>query len=176
MNRDRAQSAPSIGSNGDCPGPRFTFLVVLICTSFGCGRGDPMKVTVIGRDPQMAAASAQALAQITNCLAAMRSPTASQSNFVVCADFPAGGVPESLWIGHLEQIEGGFRGVVATPPGPASSLTNGQPVNVSLSNVTDWAYLENGKLIGGFTLRVLRSRMTTAERQSYDANLPYKIE
>lgn len=135
-----------------------------------------MKVTIVARDPQIQAASAQAQIQITNFLAALRSPASNQSNFVICVEFPSGGLPQSLWIGYIQYGESGFRGVVVTPPNPASSLTNGQPVQVGLSNVTDWAYVEDGKLIGGFTTRVLRSRMSETERRAYDAQLPYTIE
>lgn len=95
---------------------------------------------------------------------------------MICAEFPSGGVPESFWIGDLQYGDEGFKGVVATPASSASDVTNGQSVRVPISSVTDWAYVQDGKLIGGFTIRLLRSRMSETERQSYDSQLPYRIE
>src|SRR6187402_515364 len=114
------------------------FLCAVVCASSGCGRKDPMRVVV--RDPQAQAAAAEARTQITNFLAAMRSPALNQSNFVICAEFPSGDVTEFLWIGYLEYREGEFKGLVATPQKPSTHLKNGPPLQVLLSNVTAWAY------------------------------------
>ena len=131
---------------------------------------------VVVRDPQAQAAATEARTQITNFLTAMRSPALNQSNFIIGAEFPSEDVTEFLWVGYLEYREGEFKGLVATPPKRSTNLTNGQPVQVPLSNVTDWAYVEEGKLIGGFSIRLFRSRMSEPQKQSYDAELPYKIE
>ena len=136
----------------------LSILAVVMFGSLGCERNDPMRVTI--HDPQLAAASAQARSEINNFLTAMHSPTANQSNFMICAEFSSGTVPEYLWVGYLQYRDGGFTGRIVTPPKPATGLTNGQRVQVGLSNVTDWAYLENGKLIGGFTSRLLGNWMS----------------
>jgi len=150
------------------------FAIVFWC--IGCERNDPMKVTMVARDPQLEAASAEARSSITNFITALRSPAANQSNFVICVEFTSGHAMEAVWIGYLRYGEKGFDGLVATAPKSIPRLTNNQPVQMPLSRVIDWAYMEDDRLIGGFAERVRRSRMSESDRQSYDARLPYRIE
>lgn len=43
------------------------------------------------------------------------------------------------------------------------------------SQITDWMFLEDGYLVGGYTTQVIRAGLTTAERAQYDASAPYKF-
>ena len=37
-------------------------------------------------------------------------------------------------------------------------------------------YVENRKLVGGYTLRVLRDAVTAAERAEFDKSVPFVVE
>jgi uncharacterized protein YegJ (DUF2314 family) len=41
--------------------------------------------------------------------------------------------------------------------------------------VSDWVLYDGNRLLGGFTILVLRSRMTAEEREQFDADLGYEI-
>lgn len=41
--------------------------------------------------------------------------------------------------------------------------------------ISDWMYIEDGYLVGGYTTRVIRDRMTEEERKKHDAQAPYKF-
>ena len=43
------------------------------------------------------------------------------------------------------------------------------------AQITDWMYIENGYLVGGYTTCLIRQRMTPEERQTYDFKAPYKF-
>jgi uncharacterized protein YegJ (DUF2314 family) len=51
-----------------------------------------------------------------------------------------------------------------------------QQVSVPLDNISDWMYVSDGRLIGGFTSRVLYGRMSPEERKQDDSGRPYRIE
>jgi uncharacterized protein YegJ (DUF2314 family) len=50
-----------------------------------------------------------------------------------------------------------------------------QRVDFEPSYISDWMYIEDGYLVGGYTTRVIRDRMTPKERTAYDAQAPYKF-
>jgi uncharacterized protein YegJ (DUF2314 family) len=139
-----------------------------------------MKVTVqipIMPDPQMDAAMAEAQGTMTNFLTVLQSPRTNQYGFSISARFDskAKGIREYIWITNLRYHDSGFDGIVALDK-TEIGLAFKQPVSVVVSNVVDWMYVEDGKVIGDSTGRLLRSRMSEQERQKYDAGLNYKFE
>ena len=44
------------------------------------------------------------------------------------------------------------------------------------SQISDWMYVENGYLVGGFTIQVIRDSLSTEERAVHDASAPYKFK
>jgi len=53
-------------------------------------------------------------------------------------------------------------------------LKIGDEVSFPPAELTDWMYMEDGKIIGGYTIRVLRKRMSAKEGADFDANLQFK--
>jgi uncharacterized protein YegJ (DUF2314 family) len=49
-----------------------------------------------------------------------------------------------------------------------------EPVSFSPSELSDWMYLEDGKIVGGYTIRVLRNHMPAAEAVDFDRHLQFK--
>jgi uncharacterized protein YegJ (DUF2314 family) len=47
---------------------------------------------------------------------------------------------------------------------------------VSKSEISDWFYIDNGKLVGGYTIRVLYSRMSPEEKKDFNEHAGMKIE
>jgi len=50
-----------------------------------------------------------------------------------------------------------------------------QRVEFEPSYISDWMYIDDGYLVGGYTTRVIRDRMTPEEREAHDAEAPYKF-
>ena len=49
-----------------------------------------------------------------------------------------------------------FQGTVNNEPEKVKTVKMGQKVTVA-AKISDWMYVENRKLVGGYTMRVLRS-------------------
>jgi uncharacterized protein YegJ (DUF2314 family) len=47
---------------------------------------------------------------------------------------------------------------------------------VVAERISDWMYVHEGRLVGGYTIRVMRDRLSPAERLRFDQGLPFKIE
>lgn len=157
-------------------------LAVMALVWAGCGpANDPMKVTINIRgtlpDPQMDAAIAQARASITNFIALLQSPQTNLTLFAISARFVSHEkrIEENIWITDLRYRGSFFEGAVETARSEMG-FALGEPVKIALSNVVDWMYVQNGRAIGCFTGRVMRSRMSEQERQRADAQISYKFE
>ena len=40
--------------------------------------------------------------------------------------------------------------------------------------LTDWMYFEDGKVVGGYTIRVLRTRMNAEDGAEFDRQMQFK--
>ena len=124
----------------------------------------------------MNAAIAKAQATLSNFIAALSSPQTNQQYFLVKGRFTAGDVVEHIWVADVTFDGKVFRGVIANDPESIPNLAFKQPVDVSLAQVSDWMYVQDGKLVGGYTSRVLRNRMSEGERKELDAKIPYRYD
>ena len=44
-----------------------------------------------------------------------------------------------------------------------------------MKDITDWMYVDKGILQGGYTIKLIRNRMSKEERAKFDAGFPFKI-
>jgi uncharacterized protein YegJ (DUF2314 family) len=77
-------------------------------------------------------------------------------------------------LADLELSGDRFSGVIANKPN-LPGLEFMQRVEFDPSYISDWMYVDGGRLVGGYTTRVIRDRMTPEQRDSYDAQAPYKF-
>jgi len=125
-------------------------------------------------DPEMVAAIREAKHSFAQFLHAFLSPSENQKNFLVKAAFVEAEQVEHIWIADLDFSGPKPRGVIANEP-QLSSLKYMHPVEFDPAQITDWMYIENGYLVGGYTTCLIRQRMTPEERQTYDFKAPYKF-
>ena len=125
-------------------------------------------------DPDMSAAIDTARQTIEQFLDAFFSPKDGQTAFLLKVRFADGDQVEHVWVADLEVTESTFRGVIANEP-RLSTLRFKQTVEFEPRDVTDWMFLERGKLIGGYTTRLVRQRMSAGERDAFDASVPYSF-
>jgi uncharacterized protein YegJ (DUF2314 family) len=171
---------------GWCSLMRSALTVVLVALiAAGCSRESPEEdvkeenppvLDVRQDDPEMNEAIAQAQGTLTNFLAALAAPKTNQDYFLIKGRFTAGDRVEHIWVADIEFTNKVFRGVLANEPNRIPGLSFKQAVEVESAQVSDWMYVEDGKLVGGYTSRVVRKRMTPEQRRRQDVNLPYRYE
>src|SRR5207247_7223268 len=111
-----------------------------------------------------------------NFMAVFFNPQTNQQYFLVKRRFTAGDVVEHIWVADLRYDGSVFHGVIANELQSISGLWFKQPVEVQLGQISDWMFVQDGKLVGGYTSRVLRKRMTARQRAEMDTHIPYSFE
>lgn len=145
--------------------------------SGGAARGDrPNVVPVDEQDPEMTAAMAKALETLPDFIAAARAPKPTQSAFTVRAPFVEGEQTEYMAVTPVTFDGKVFHGTLDDEPVALRNVNRGDAVVIEPGRVADWSYVEDGKLVGGFTLRVLRARMTPEQRREFDGRSKARVE
>lgn len=125
---------------------------------------------------KLKAATDKARSTVDTLVAALKAPKPTQASFQVKKLFEDGGMSEAIWLSDIS-LEGDlFSGTIGNEPQQLKSIKFGQSATVAKSEISDWMFIDDGKLSGGFSIRAMRENMTPAERTSFDQTLPFKIE
>lgn len=169
---------------------RIAVLLVCLTCLNSCGRsksdslvkreGKPDYVRVEGEsEEKMNQAIAQSRKEIGTFIEALANPKASQTYFSIKKPFPwqDGNVTshEHIWLSDVSFRDGQFHGRVGNEPVDVKGLKLGDEAVVSKEEASDWMIIEDGTLIGGYTIIALRDAMPPEERKEFDAHFPYKI-
>lgn len=79
-------------------------------------------------------------------------------------------IVEHLWIGEADFDGVTVRGRLLNDPKHAQSVRRGVGVQVPFDQITDWMYAIDGRAYGGFSVNLLRSRMSDENRAAHDAS------
>lgn len=75
---------------------------------------------------------------------------------------------EHMWINEVG-FDGDFvSGILVNNPNSLSNVKNGDFIEVPLTQVSDWLFVSQGKTYGGFTIQLMRSKMTISDREDHD--------
>lgn len=83
---------------------------------------------------------------------------------------------EHLWLSNIVFKDGKYTGILDNEPEYFTEYKIGDTIDVDDKNISDWMYIKNGKLFGGYTIKVLRNRMSESEREQFDAESGLQIE
>ena len=133
-------------------------------------------VAVSGDDARMNAAIAKARATVGTFVTALRAPKKSQSRFSVKIPIPNGNGSEHFWLSDVRYDGSVFSGKIDNDPETVNTVKLGQAVSARAAEISDWMYVDHGKLIGGYTLRALRDRLSPSDRAEFDRSLPFKVD
>ena len=131
---------------------------------------------VATQDLGMARAINQARATAPQFIAVLQAPQANQTDFALKIPVETEGATEHIWLNSLRFENDQFIGRVANQTANPSDTKLGDEVTFPTQKISDWMYVEDGLLVGGSTLRYLRSQLTDAERQDYDSYFHFRFE
>lgn len=152
----------------------FLSIVSLIT---GCNSATPQEVyNVEANDPEMLMAAKKARSTLPHFLSVLQKHDSTFYNFAVKLPFDADGRNEYIWLGEPTFENGKWYGTVDNTPEYTQAVKEGEKVEWDTSRVADWNYTLNGELIGGYSVRVLRNRMTTEERAEFDKSTGWIIK
>ena len=139
---------------------------VLASATAGAQATDPNddRVTIFAPgDPEMAAATKQALSSLDEFLALADSPPAGTSRFKLKVKVKDGNITEHFWVVPFRRTEAGFVGILSNQPAEVHTVVLGQNIEFTRDDISDWGYTRNGHQVGSFTVCVMFKRMSKAE-------------
>lgn len=120
------------------------------------------------KDTELVAATQKAQATLGQFQVAIKSPATPKVEYSIKAKFVDGAKAEQIWLANVTFDGAQYRAKIGNAPLEVANVTLNQDVAVAPKDVLDWMIIDNGKLIGGYTVRVLRSRMKEPERKEFD--------
>jgi uncharacterized protein YegJ (DUF2314 family) len=139
-------------------------------------RGQPAVVQVSDDDDTMNRAINEARATVDQFIAALNAPQPSQQAFSVKLLVSDGQHSEHMWVTPVRYEQGKFFGQINNVPDLVRGVTLGDEVSVPANEISDWMFVDRGRLIGGFTIRVLRDGLSPGEKRQFDRSVPFKFE
>ena len=133
-------------------------------------------VQVSSDDARMNAAIAKARATVGTFVRALRAPKASQWRFSIKVKISEADAREHFWLSDVRYDGSVFSGKIANDPDVVTTVEFGQAVSARPAEISDWMYVDHGKLVGGYTTRVLRDRLSPSDRAEFDRSVPFKVE
>ena len=115
----------------------------------------------------MAAAFEEARARLGDFISALRAKNPNQQGLSVKAFVGDESAGEHIWLSSVEYKQGVFSGRIDNLPEIVTSLSLGDRITVPKDEISDWMYIEDGKLVGGYTIRALMKLTPPEERPRF---------
>lgn len=84
------------------------------------------------------------------------------------------GSTQDLWVDRISYQAGSFHGTMGDDI-PTLKLSIDDKITIARKDIVDWMIVEEGKLIGGYTIRLAFERMTPEEKQRFLETVNYSI-
>src|SRR6202162_1940712 len=130
--------------------------------------GHPGYVRVADDDKAMDRAVEHAQRSLGFFMAALRAKKPGDTMFEIKKGFVDGDKVEHLWITNVKYDGKNFSGKINNRPIDVKNVHLGQRVMIAPRDVSDWMFLKNGKLMGGYTTRVLYARLSPEGKGQFD--------
>jgi uncharacterized protein YegJ (DUF2314 family) len=127
-------------------------------------------------DKEMNEAIATAKKTLDQFDKALESNIYDTSTFALKVRFPTSTGGEHIWVTSIIIKDGDYFGIVDNLPELKTNVKFGDKIKLDKKNISDWMYSDKGILRGGYTIKLIRGRMTKEEQGKFDANFPFKIE
>lgn len=138
--------------------------------------GEPDIISISNSDPRMVEATAKARATAAEFAKALAAPHPNQSRFAVKVPVTDGKVTEYMWLADVALDGTKFTGRLANVPNAVTGVKVGETLACDTAQLSDWMYVDDGKLVGGFTLRVLRETVSPESRERLDRQMGFRVE
>ncbi|MDK7374562.1 MULTISPECIES: DUF2314 domain-containing protein [Weeksella] len=83
---------------------------------------------------------------------------------------------EHLWIRDITAKGDTLYGVVDSKPRVTNKVKHNDMIVIDPARISDWMYYDNGKLVGGFSLRYERSKLSVEEQKEFDEKYNVSFE
>lgn len=152
-------------------------IIILLIVTVSCNNTQKGKVErenepdIIGiesDDSEMNYAIEKAKLNIENFDSALKSNNSKFINFSIKKPFKTESGNEHIWISDVVLKRDKYLGTIGNTPEYTNEIKLGDTVLVQKSEISDWMYIEENKLRGGYTIRAMRNKMSESEKKQFD--------
>jgi uncharacterized protein YegJ (DUF2314 family) len=137
--------------------------------------GDTAVFHITADDDEMRKAVSQARRSVPAFIAAVKNHPSAYRDFEVKKPFIKDGVVEHMWLSGVTYSGGRFHGNVDNKPHQITGVKMGDHVSVNPNEITDWAYVDHGQLVGGYTIRVLYRELSPEQKSAFESEVGFRI-
>jgi uncharacterized protein YegJ (DUF2314 family) len=83
---------------------------------------------------------------------------------------------EHVWISDVTFDGRVFHGKIDNDPVDIKTLRRGKEVTVQPKEVSDWMYVDHGRLVGGYTVRTLFHRLSADQKQQFAQKVHFRVD
>ncbi|HEY3663835.1 MAG TPA: DUF2314 domain-containing protein [Chthoniobacterales bacterium] len=138
--------------------------------------GPPGYANVPQDDKAIDAAVDRAQKSLGLFIAALKKKRDGDERFEIKKGFDDGQQVEHIWVDQLTWDGKLFHGRINNKPLDVKNVRLGQSVTVAPRDVSDWMFIRDGKLIGGYTTRIFYRRLSAADRAEFDKEARFTIQ
>lgn len=127
-------------------------------------------------DAEMAQVAKLARETVQDFLDALSHPDGSMEHFAVRVPAVYKETTEHLWLVQPAYDGHSFTGVLSADARVVPGYRKGRKIRIGRDHISDWMYVKEGRLVGGFSIRLHYRRQTKQMRRSLRASLPFEID
>jgi len=139
--------------------------------------GEPDMVYVPSEDERMNWAIEKANLTLWYFEESLKNQQPHQNYFSIKVLITDGDEGEHIWLTdpHFDD-EGNLFGTVGNEPVNIRSVKFNQKIGIRRDLISDWMIIENGRLIGGYTIRAIRDGIAEKEKAAFDNSIGLYID
>ncbi|WP_339841145.1 DUF2314 domain-containing protein [uncultured Maribacter sp.] len=157
----------------------FTYITIVLLLFSSCKENRPSKVERDGEpnvyniendNAKINDAIEKAKNSIQEFTIALKSDNPDLDFFAIKQKFiTRDGGGEHIWVQDIQLVDSEFIGTIGNEPVYTNAIQLGDTITVDRANISDWMYYEKDKIVGGYTIRVLRDGLSDEEKAQFDA-------
>lgn len=133
---------------------------------------EPNVISVSNEDDMMNWAMEKAKLTLHYFESCLKSPKPNQQYFSVKVKIEDDDKVEHIWLIEPNfDHDGNLFGTIGNEPIDVKNVSLNQQIGIDRNLVSDWMIIENGRLIGGYTIRAVRDNLTGSALKNFDKSL-----
>ena len=141
-------------------------LTLLVCVS--CSKA-PDTLVCEYDEKQMDAAIAKAKSSVQDFITVLEAKSAD--SYSIKAPITDKHGTEHFWVTDVTYKDGVFSGLIGNDPGVVQNVKFGQPWTIKKEDISDWMYIKNERIHGGFTIDPLLGTFPKEEAEAIRSKL-----
>ena len=137
---------------------------------------DPNVFSVKADDIQLLDAIQKAKLTIKYFKDSLENSKPHQTYFAIKTKLTDGSNIEHIWLDADEFSDNIVYGTVNNVPANLKNIELGKKIGIPETEISDWLIIENNRLIGGYTIRTLRDKMSRPHRELFESSINFTID